>query len=201
MKSNLPKVSLLQVVKWNLDNPSTQAYLAECYVNKITFSYLIKICEKKNPAAILIFVAGLWNIFLDAYWLCDWHVTYTRKKNEETWRPTTLLFVLTSTVVLRGGGRGQQGVVVLQLLGVEHVEAWNERGWRAVHPLLLCRLHGLRGIQQVWRGVSVRKRQQWETNRADQGREENQSTCLTSRRLRRWERDWRRGSRRPQACR
>lgn len=71
MKSNVPKVSLLQVVKWNLDNPSTQAYLAECYANEITFSYLIYICEKKknNPAAILIFVAGLWNISLDAYWL------------------------------------------------------------------------------------------------------------------------------------
>lgn len=79
----------------------------------------------------------------------DWHVTYTRKKNEETWRPATLLFVLTSTVVLRGGGRGQQGVVVLQLLGVEHVEAWNERGWRAMHPLLLRRLHALSGIHQA----------------------------------------------------
>lgn len=58
-----------------------------------------------------------------------------------------MLLVLTGTVVLQGG-RGQQGVVVWQCLGVEHVEARDERGRRAVHSLLLCRLHALCGVQE-----------------------------------------------------
>lgn len=39
--------------------------------------------------------------------------------------------------------------------GVEHVEAGDERGRRAVHSLLLCGLHALRRVQDGRGGVSV----------------------------------------------
>lgn len=86
-----------------------------------------------------------------------------RRRPIRLWGSIYILFVLTDTVVLQGGG-WQQGVVVWQRPGIEHVEARNERGWRAVHSLLLCRLHGLCRVQDGWGSVSVRTRQEWEPN-------------------------------------
>lgn len=71
---------------------------------------------------------------------------YSRYANWLTLTYSTHRVFLTGTVVLQGG-KGQQGVVVWQQPGVEHVEAWDERGWRAVDSLLLRGLHALRRVQ------------------------------------------------------
>lgn len=61
---------------------------------------------------------------------------------------------LTCDCPLRGCGR-QQWVVVRQAVGVEDVEARDERGRRAVHPLLLRRLHAVCRVQRGHGDVSA----------------------------------------------
>lgn len=199
MKSNLPKVSLLQVVKWNLDNPSTQAYLAECYVNKITFSYLIKICEKKNPCCDTYFCSRIMKYFpgcLLAVWLaCNIH-------EEKEWRNLEAYYSTVCPYKHCCPPRWRQRAAG----GCCAAAAWR----RACGGVERARLAGsapsapLPSPWTPWDPAGLKRRLCTETStmrnkpsRSGQGGK----SCLTSRRLRRWERDWRRGSRRPQACR
>lgn len=79
------------------------------------------------------------------------------------------VFVLTGTVLLAGGG-WQQRVVVWQRLGVEHVQARDQRGRRAVHSLLLGRLHAVGGVQEGRGGVSARTQPTISNKRLDSER-------------------------------
>lgn len=57
-------------------------------------------------------------------------------------------------MLLTGTNVRQQGVVVRQRFGVDHVEARDQGGRRAVDPLLLRRLHAVRRVQE---GVSAER--------------------------------------------
>lgn len=79
------------------------------------------------------------------------------KWSTSVWTRSTLAFRVQLSDKLTGccALGQQQGVVVWQAAGVEHVEARDKRGWRAVHPLLLRRLHAVCRVQCGHGGVSA----------------------------------------------
>lgn len=95
--------------------------------------YFTVSCQDINTSADVVPQASIYSMYGD------------RRSPSDTQRRNRRAF-LTGIVVLQGG-RGQQGVVVWQRPDVEHVQAWNERGRRAVDPLLLRGLHALRRVQ------------------------------------------------------